>query len=758
VRRILTSTIIGVSVGLLAVPALSATAAPRSAPVSGHPVASHAVSGHPVVTRAVSGQAVVDRALSLSLPSSRAVTLLTGDSVVLRTAGHRTSASVRAADRSGPQGQFLAESLAGHTYVLPSEVRPFVGSVLDPSLFDVAALAAASSAGRIPVTVTAPAGSVIDLPGFTATSHSGAVSTGYLATSSAAALRNDLISAWRRVVAPGAVAPTALFGGVTHLSLTGAVSPVQPAFPQVTLIIKVLNASGRPSPEGFIGLVNTDDSRKFATFVPYYNGEVRVSLPYGHYGGITDDASFTATSFVDRLVPIADYTVSRNLQTLTFDARTATVRPSVQTPAPASLNTLSLEFDRGSGRGGIGSIFLYGAGSQVYVAPTPTARYGQLHWLTTWSLAGPTSGAQYSYDLSYLNTGSVPARQGHTVTSGQLATVHARYYSEKRRTAEFVRTPYYPFQDGIFSEFAALPTPEARTEYINAPPSAVWLDQLLAYPSDDNPFGGFFLDGPRIYQAGSTRAVDWLRGPLAPATAAPTEGDAGFFCPACRTANKLGVDLAPVTDTTPGHVGYLDEVEGHGPVASFVLYRNGVRVGGGQDVTGGLFTVPPGSATYRIHATTDRRADSVLTSTTTSTDWTFRSGATGGAPLPAGWDCGIGTSTHCTVLPLLRATVPLPTSLSDTLPVGTTTFDFTVARVAGATPSAVTAATLSTSSDGTTFHPAKVVALGHGTFRATVVNGSSLAGHGVSLQVTASDAAGSSITQTVTNAYQVASN
>lgn len=731
-RRILTCTIIGATVCLLTAPALSATAAARPA--------------------AVSGQAVP------SVHPTRTVILPTGDAVVINKVGDRTSTSVRAADRSGPAGQFVSESLAGRTYVLPGEVRPFLGTVLDPSLFDVTTLATVATAGRIPVTVTAAASSTIALPGFTATSRSGAVSTGYLASSAAATLRQDLINAWRRVAAPGGVAPTSLFGGVTHLALTGAVGPARPAYPQVTLIIKVRTATGRPSPGGTIALINTDDVRKFVNFVPYSNGEARVSLPYGHYSGITDDATFTPTSFVDRIIPIADYTVSRNLQTMTFDARAATVRPSVRTPRPAGLNTFSLEFDRTTAHGGLGVTTAFGPGQQVYVAPTPAARYGQLDWLTTWSLVGPAAGPRYSYDISFASTGSVPARQSHTVTSSQLATVHARYYGDKRRTAEFVRTPFYSFEAGAFSEFAALPTPSAVTQYINAPPGAVWFDTLLAYSSNENPFGGIFFDGARIYAAGSTRAVDWLRGPLAPATEARTEGEPAFYCQACRTAGKLAVGLAPVTDTTPGHIGYLDELPGHGPVSRFDLYRNGVRVGGGPDVTGGLFAVPSTAATYRIHDTTDRSADAVVTSTTTSTDLTFRSAATGGGALPKGWVCGIEAAIKCTVLPLLHATIPLPTSLADTLPVGAITFDFTVARIQGAAPAAVTSATLSTSTDGTTFHPATVVALGQGVFRATIVNAPSSAGRGISLRLTASDAGGSTISQTVTAAYQVAAN
>jgi hypothetical protein len=235
-----------------------------------------------------------------------------------------------------------------------------------------------------------------------------------------------------------------------------------------------------------------------------------------------------------------------------------------------------------------------------------------------------------------------------------------------------------------------------------------------------------------------------------------TPADSGFYCPACRTAGKLAVFLAPVTDTTPGHVGDLDESPGQGPVAEFVLYRNGVRLGGGKDRVGGTFAVPSGRSTYRIHDTTDRTADGVRTSTKTSTDLTFTSGAKGGAGLPSGWHCAIGSGTNCTVLPLLRLTVALPTSRSDTLPVGATTFNFTIARIQGAAPARITAATLSTSIDGTTYHPAKVTPLGRGVFRATIVNGRSSAAQAVSMRVTGADAGGSTISQTVTDVYLVA--
>ena len=733
-RRIVTALAVSATVAALAAPAVAS-------PASAVPSTAAARTAGPTAT-------------------TTSVRLPTGDTVLQRTVAGRPQVSVVAADRSGPQGQFATVRAGGDTYVFPAEARPFLGGVLDPSLFDVTALgAAANRAGQIPVDVTAASGATFQLPGFTATAHSGAVTSGYLTASAATAFRTTLVAAWRSVATPGAAAATSLFGGVTHLALAHTPVVTTPDFPQVTLIIKVLDSAGKPSAGGFINLINTDDARKFLSFAIYQNGEARVSLPYGHYSAITDVGTFTsASAFVDRIVPIADYTVSRNLQTLTLDARTATAVPSVHTPKPAAVATETLEFDRDAPNGGMGSSFTSGPGSRVYVAPTARAQRGELYWLTTWSLAGgSTAHAGYTYDLSFLDSGAVSADQSHTVAAFQLATVHARYYNDAHRQSQFVRSPAYPFQFGIFSVFNPLETPQARTEYIYSPPSAVWLAQLIAYPTDDNPFAGFISDDPRYYTAGSVSEADWLRGPLAPSVPAQTNGDTFFVCNACRTSTKLSVFLSPVTDTTPGHDGDLDEVPGGPPVAHFALYRNGSLVGGGPDLGGGQFTVPSGAATYRIHDTTDRSADMVKTSTSTSTDLTFRSAATGGAGVPSGWYCGIGAATSCTVLPLLHATVPLPTTLLDRLPVGPSTFDFTISRIQGAAPAAVTAASLATSVNGGPFVKAQVVAVGGGVFRATIVTPSSAAGQPVTLRVTGADSAGSTISQTVTAAYLVAS-
>ena len=745
-RRIVTALAVCVTVSALAVPAAASATASTTASAHG-------------TSRATTAGAT-------SSAATATVMLPTGDAVLVRAVAGHSQVSVVAADRSGPAGQFNTVREGGDTYVFPAEARPFLGSVLDPSLFDVTALAASATSAhgvtRIPVVVTAPAGATFQLPGFTATAHTGTATTGYLAASGATALRNALVSAWRSVSTPGSVAAKSLFGGITHLSVDHAVQrsgvTAKPDFPQVTVILRVLDSAGKPAAGGAISMFNTDNGNIFDGFLFYRNGEARASVPLGHYTALTDVASFTPQlGFVDRIVPIADFTVSRNLQTVTFDARTATAVATVHAPQPTDLNQGTVEFDRVVPGLSFGSSYGFGPGSEVSVAPTPQVERGSLYWLTTWSLLGKNPAAPSSYDLSFLDTGAISADQTHTVATFQLATVHATYYNDKRRQSLFARSPLYPFQFLVFSLLAPLNTPLARTEYIYSPPSAVWFDSLSADPTNDNPFAGSISDDPRFYPAGSVRDAEWLRGPLAPGVAAQTNGDPFFFCPACRTATKLSMFLAPVTDTTPGHTGYLDELEGGPPVAHYSLYRNGALIGGGPDQLGGQFTVPAGVATYRFHATTDRTVDPVRTSTTTSTDLTFRSGATGGAGVPTSWLCGIGTATSCTVLPLLRATVPLPTSLSDRLPVGSSALDFTISGIQGAAPATITAASLATSVAGGPFVPATVVALGRGVFRATIATPRSAAGHSVSLRVTGADSAGSTISQTVTAAYLVAS-
>ena len=140
---------------------------------------------------------------------------------------------------------------------------------------------------------------------------------------------------------------------MTGIGPDPAVPPAAvPNYPQVTLIIHATSHTGAPVPFGFGFLMNADDGGKYAAFVLIVHGEARVSVPLGHYIGIFDEETFTkAGNFDFRVMPVSDYTVSGDQQTLNVDAREAVVAPSVTTPQPAAAQELDLTFDGSDGSG-----------------------------------------------------------------------------------------------------------------------------------------------------------------------------------------------------------------------------------------------------------------------------------------------------------------------------------------------------------------------------------------------------------------------
>jgi len=311
---------------------------------------------------------------------------------------------------------------------------------------------------------------------------------------------------------------------------------------------------------------------------------------------------------------------------------------------------------------------------------------------------------------------------------------------------------------GIGPGFSIFPIGSAvrRTEYVLGGPGAVWSESLFAASSDDNPFGGEVVDGDRLYPPGSVRSVDWLRGPLAPGFADQTNGFSTFPCVFCRTASKLSVFLSPVTDTEGGHLGFLDPSPKGSPVARFRIYENGRLIADENDVRGGVFTVPAGSTTYRIVSDVTRRWSRFAHSTDSTTDLTFVSAAGQGGRLPAGWQCTYFDAGACRTLPMLRIQMPLPTDLMGTLPLGVSAARFSVTHVPGAPTSDITAASVQTSVDGgKTWHAAPTTRVGNHRFQVALNN--SVAGRQVSLRISAKDAVGGAITETVLNAYSVAS-
>ena len=109
---------------LLAVAALLATAA---GPAGGQAAAAAPAAAAPSLARP--GQA-----------RAAAVTLVTGDKVLLRRRAGRTSVQVVAAPRRGPRPAFEIVSIRGDVHVIPADVHQLLGHMLDLDLFNVSEL------------------------------------------------------------------------------------------------------------------------------------------------------------------------------------------------------------------------------------------------------------------------------------------------------------------------------------------------------------------------------------------------------------------------------------------------------------------------------------------------------------------------------------------------------------------------------------------------------------------------------------------
>jgi hypothetical protein len=212
----------------------------------------------------------------------------------------------------------------------------------------------------------------------------------------------------------------------------------------------------------------------------------------------------------------------------------------------------------------------------------------------------------------------------------------------------------------------------------------------------------------------------------------------------------------PFADNDPAHGGVEDDNPPPNVTesASQVLYQNGKPVAVDQPT--GLYAVTPSPASFRMVVDTVRKSPYFTLSTKAHTEWTFRSShADGSGQLPAGWECDLAGLTDCAVTPLMMARYDLPQSMSDRHPAGATSFVLTVAHLQGGPELPVTSATVSVSyDDGATWQPTKVTDVGDSHFRVSYTTPAVKATNGfVALKLSAVDASGGTITQTISRAY-----
>jgi hypothetical protein len=140
-------------------------------------------------------------------------------------------------------------------------------------------------------------------------------------------------------------------------------------------------------------------------------------------------------------------------------------------------------------------------------------------------------------------------------------------------------------------------------------------------------------------------------------------------------------------------------------------------------------------------------------STATSTVWTWHSAPPGNATLPAGWTCAPFTRTRdCGLQPMMTLTYGVARlALDGTAPAGRQVLHVLAGHLQAVRAAPVTRVSVSVSFDGgKTWHEATVTGSG-GTYRAAFT---AAAGTYVTLRVAAADAAGGTVTETITSAYR----
>jgi hypothetical protein len=690
-----------------------------------------------------------------------------------------------------PADGLISLRLGGAAYEVPYDALPYLGRGLDPALFKVSALLGGEKAGRLTVRVGYH-GRVPVLPGVTVTSAGHGSARGYLTAASARVFGAALARQYAADHADAGYGRDGMFGGGVSISLTGsparaaraALRPRRaPAASLDTLTVHGTDLAGRPDNGDGVWVFNVDNSTLFGTqpgaFQPFRHGTATFGVPTGHYflfGIFTDISARRVTAFRIPLLP--QVTVSGDTAAA-IDERAAISRVTMVTPRPATVGDTTLDVHRVPVSGPAFILAQDAPGSiPLWVSPTGVpVTVGKLDSVTQQFLASPKgTSPPYWYGLSYENLRGVIPPQHFVVRPGGLAAVHRRFFSAAPLRTVLQWNNAYPIQFGDFlvtepmMQVMNTPAPGTQTMYLTASPSLVWFDELTRAVHVTKPFPGtgFFTvqDGFGPYRPGG-QTEDWNAYPLHPApdTQLPSTVAAGpVVASADRAGNVLNLSVTPFSDSTPGHLGagfgLSNPVTGPEPgvryAGTFEIDQNGVRVAGGTTKSPGwqatLSAVP---SVIRFTLDASRAGKVYPLSTRSHTVWTWRSAPAPGARLPAGWTCDFSTtvSRACAAQPLLSLDYHVAgLGLTGQAKAGKQVLAVSVSHFE---PTAGTArvarvGVLVSLDAGATWRPATVTGSG-GAWTAVFT---APAGATVSLRTSATDAAGSSVTETLTGAYQ----
>ncbi|MGY6653598.1 hypothetical protein ACXIZN_15630 [Amycolatopsis sp. TRM77291] len=663
----------------------------------------------------------------------RTVLLVTGDRVEVRGTAGRQTAVVR--PREGSTEAFVTQQEKdGSLYVIPSSALPYLGTALDRSLFDVSALARDGLTESVPVDITGTAPGVVD----------GKI-TAATAPAFGAALAAQALADGGR---PG---HGKLFGTADFLRRTGAnTSAITPRTETQTVGLFSYDETGAPN-NFTIGLTNLDDASLYRQFVQTVDGKVGLNLPAGRYEAAAIMPRFVDGRFRVRIV-IENFTVTGN-RSVVVDGRTATARASSNTPEPATLvgNSAHYSSEDAGGLPGLHIGFNAKDWAEYYFSPAPAAEVGTRHVAIGEHKVSPADAEEpYTYDLKFKVKGALGDNLRHTYRQRDLASLRVGYYGDVPREAGQARVSLFDFESGGVGFYRYFPAPVRRTEYVVGSPDLSYQDTVIATRQGGGMTRGHF----QTYRPGSTETKDYHRGPLAPGIATPPPGDTPWVCAGCRQGDSMLFYLAPLL-AADGRV-YLWDRPGTSARLQ-LLKEDGTSLMDIADTYAGEATVPAENGRYRAVIDVTRDGPWFRHSTASHTEWTFTSGHSDTQTVPDNWICSDNTPTNCTALPLITAAAKLDTGLDGTLPVGLAQAGVTFGHAPNSPKSPITKAAAEVSFDGgKSWRKTVMIPIGQDRYTAYWINPWSAQGQDVSLRLSATDAAGNSITQSITSAYSVA--
>jgi hypothetical protein len=746
----------------------TAGAARAAATAGGHPSDGAASAGTASAGTASAGTASAGTAV-------RSLFLVDGDQLSTESsAGSQCVTFVSEVPRAAAAARLQTVRVGGTTYAFPAAALPYLGRGLDPSLFDVTALASAESGGRLPVTVHY-AEKLPALPGVTITSSAPGTAHGYLTQPGAARFG----AALARQFAAGPAVHSGLFGGGVAVTLAGTASqpaPRHPASATDTVTLTGTGITGQPANNHDVAfLFNADNSASFdnpqTSAETFAHGVAKFSVPPGNYWAVGDFYQDLpkVKSYDEYLDVLPQFAVGANT-TVPVAASAASSEVQAVLPRHAVAQDTSFQLIRSAAAGPSVSLgWSMGDGGPkspdpgLYVSPTsgsPTV--GKLATDTNYQLGSQAYPAysRYIYNLAYQSTGTIPSQQ-HVVNQATLATVHPRYYSDIGSWGLLAVLPQFneacPFGAALFW---GMHYPLAPTEYVSTGPGLSWLTDYIQTGFTDDTSGGQ-VSSPVILAPGEQQTQDFGAYPLHPAPNVRVDNAAGSApvqVSAGLAGNTLRLAMTAFSDSVPGHTGQGVFLPLKAQ-ARYEIDQNGTKIAGGSlpEFNGSVAaatTLSPSPSVIRFSLNTSDSAKLGPLSSASHTVWTWRSTAGSGVTLPAGWTCLPGgvTNRSCAVQPMMTLRYGVVgLGLNGSANPGQQVVHVQVGHLQLARAAQVTGAKVAVSfNGGKTWQAATVT--GTGGNYAAVFNAP--AGALVTLRTSATDAAGGSVTETITNAYQ----